>query len=395
MSRNDLRTCVPPSAVAPRPTGLAGPLAGLVALLLAGCSGGAGTGDVGGDLPDTDDVSADTNGADTDPDVTTDANNGDLSDAATDTQIDDASSDTEPDTDDPGADTEDELAPDATPEPDTSDDAAGDTTTDTTTDTSSDTTTDAAPDTSSDTTSDAAPDASCAYSEIDTRIASCGDGYVYLGLFRDIGETGGDCPDYWQARTDDGQHATPEAAASAAACDATCVWQAAMSVSWLRCGVRSGYIRFDSATCDSLYEMPEGLFTSLEAHDQAHPCPSRPAGQCVTSADCPGISICSSSAPGGICTGCGSFDDCPDSADECSEFGACRRMCDVDEECPAGQSCGVTGYCVIAQCVRGACPDARFDCNAGSRCERRACSEPDAECPAGTACTSGYCVVTR
>jgi hypothetical protein len=233
---------------------------------------------------------------------------------------------------------------------------------------------------------------SCDYFELDTAIVACGDDYRYLRVFRDTIEAPG-CPDFVRIGASPTEYPDAVAAIAGEGCSDTCIWGPATSVTWLRCGRRSGYIVFRSPACNDLYEMPEGIFASLEDHDAAHPCPveTRPAGQCATSADCPGLSTCTASAPGGICNGCGSIDDCPDAADECSEFGSCARTCTVDSQCPRGQECSGIGLCRISGCVEGACPDPAFGCSTGGLCERVACPVGD-ECPAGTTCTEGRCI---
>lgn len=250
-------------------------------------------------------------------------------------------------------------------------------------------------DTGDDTSDDSGPDAACDYLDLDIVIVRCGGELRYVRTFRDLADTPG-CPPYVRVQGSDVEYPDTDAAFSREDCDPSCVWRAGTSVSWLRCGRRSGYIVYRADGCDDLYEMPEGLFQSLQEHDAAHPCPveSRPAGQCVTSADCPGISTCSSAAPGGICTGCGSIADCPEAADECSEFGACAISCTTDAQCPRGQSCAGTGMCRIAACVAGACPDSAFGCSERDLCERVACPGGD-ECPTGTTCTAGRCVEIR
>ena len=231
----------------------------------------------------------------------------------------------------------------------------------------------------------------CGYFDADNRLVRCSGEWVYTTRWQSFVDG---CEPYYTIATSEEQFTSVEEAVAAKGCETECIWSAATSVSLVRCGVRTGYIIFNAVegACDPVYEYPEGYFASPEEHAAAYPCADRrPEGQCETSDDCPGISICTASAPGGICNGCGSFSDCPADTDECSEFGACRRLCDVDDDCPAGQECGGTGFCLISQCQRGACPDLRFGCNAGGRCERVSCSDGE-ECPASTECRSGYCM---
>ena len=57
-------------------------------------------------------------------------------------------------------------------------------------------------------------------------------------------------------------------------CDATCTWVPSMSVSFLHCGQRNGYIVYRGAMgCRDLYEFSDGLYESFEQWQDANPCP--------------------------------------------------------------------------------------------------------------------------
>lgn len=278
----------------------------------------------------------------------------------------------------------DDAALDAVEEDAAVDDTSADTSADTNTE---DTGADVVEDTT-DTSADTAPD--CGYTEIGTNIVWCSDTYRYVSSLESAER---DCPPVVRIQGSDADYADVAAAISGEACDDSCLWRLNTSVTWLRCGVSGGYIQFTADGCPDLYELPEGLFTSLDDYDDAHPCPDvRPAGQCVTNDDCPGISSCQASAPGGICATCGTIADCPDAADECSAFGACAITCDDDDECPRGQNCTRTNVCRISACVDGSCPDPAFGCNSSDLCERVACDDSDT-CLGGSTCVSGRCVV--
>ena len=239
------------------------------------------------------------------------------------------------------------------------------------------------------------PDPACGYIDLVIDIIQCRATYGYLHGWTPASPRD-DCPAYYTIRGQRGHFGSAAEAAAAANCSLDCQWSPSMSVSWLRCGRRSGYIIFETPepTCGALYEFPEGIFPSVEAYERAHPCPgppARPPGQCASDADCPGMSTCTAAAPGGICIGCATLADCPQSTDECSGFGACRRACDQDEDCPRGQGCARTGFCRILACVEGRCPDELFGCNSSELCERRPCSD-DLSCVSGSTCVRGLCI---
>lgn len=109
--------------------------------------------------------------------------------------------------------------------------------------------------------------------------------------------------------------------------------------------------------------------------------------QCRVEADCPGLSSCNRNAPGGVCQGCGSINDCPSGTD-CYTGTCVRDGCAVDSDCSAGMRCSTgTGRCLIR-----ACPCANgYVCNAGTNlCERPSCAS--ASCPAPFTCVDQVCV---
>jgi hypothetical protein len=109
----------------------------------------------------------------------------------------------------------------------------------------------------------------------------------------------------------------------------------------------------------------------------------RPAGQCRSDGDCGPGQTCTMTAPGGLCAGCGTADDCPDPlAFECF-MGTCQRTCSEDTDCPAGYECKSVGRCGLIACS-GSCPPP-YVCSGGF-CRRPACSGTPPECPAGMTC---------
>ncbi|RAL22871.1 hypothetical protein DL240_08235 [Lujinxingia litoralis] len=122
----------------------------------------------------------------------------------------------------------------------------------------------------------------------------------------------------------------------------------------------------------------------------------RPLGQCNSSTNCPpdapGGPLCTRSAPGGICSGCGEFAGCA-AGYECFA-GSCVADCSADSDCPPGMACSSRGQCAIQRCVEDVCPDPMFGCNASDMCERRSCEE-QVDCPARTTCQGGVCIEDR
>ena len=210
-----------------------------------------------------------------------------IPDSASDTAVPDVEDDSaEGDTDaeesdapEPDADVEPD--PDAEPDADAAPDADGDATPD-----APEPDADAAPDAPEpDGDADAAPDApepdvpepdsgaECSYLDLSIWIVGCDGGYRYLREWTEIGGASPrECPPYYTLGPD--RFEDLESALESDACDDACLAAAATSVSYIRCGRRSGYIiyRSEGRDCPELYEFSEGIFESFEAYDEAHPC---------------------------------------------------------------------------------------------------------------------------
>lgn len=110
---------------------------------------------------------------------------------------------------------------------------------------------------------------------------------------------------------------------------------------------------------------------------------------CGGARSCPGISACTATAPGGVCNGCGSDNDCP-AGTTCGPVGACVRDCTTDAQCSAGKRCTAQGLCAIRMCsAQTLCP-APYVCN-GTLCQRPACG-PGNTCPGTMMCAAGLCI---
>ena len=111
--------------------------------------------------------------------------------------------------------------------------------------------------------------------------------------------------------------------------------------------------------------------------------------QCTATTDCPGMSMCQRTFPGGACLSCGSIDDCP-SGTTCEPPGVCIRDCSSDADCNLGTRCDANGKCQARLCP---CP-APYTCNTAlnpPRCARPSCGG-GGECPNPLVCNSGLCV---
>lgn len=110
---------------------------------------------------------------------------------------------------------------------------------------------------------------------------------------------------------------------------------------------------------------------------------------CRVEADCPGLSSCNLDAPGGVCLGCGTDDDCP-AGTSCGQVGACVRDCIDDGDCSAGKRCTASGLCAIRSCGPSQDCPAPYVCG-GTLCARPACD--GGTCPAPLVCgTDDVCV---
>jgi hypothetical protein len=132
--------------------------------------------------------------------------------------------------------------------------------------------------------SDAAPDpdasvpdvgTECSYLDLSIWIVDCDGGYRYLREWTDIdGASAEECPAVYTIMMEFAFTNARDALESDG-CNPDCLAAAATSVSYLRCGRRSGYIiyRSDTSECPELYEFSEGIYESFEEYDEANPCP--------------------------------------------------------------------------------------------------------------------------
>lgn len=117
-------------------------------------------------------------------------------------------------------------------------------------------------------------DVACEFIDLDIRILDCNGDYKYLRGWSAPFDTTGTCVPYFTISDDDTQYTTADDAINTTDCSADCQYVASTSVTWLYCGRRSGYIIYRDADerCGDLYEMPDGIYTSLEEHAAENPC---------------------------------------------------------------------------------------------------------------------------
>jgi hypothetical protein len=241
------------------------------ACLLIACGGASNGSDVDAGGPGAD-AATDTTGDTGSADATTelDAVAPDAAEPA-----DTSTTDTGADIAAPDADIESDAARDAEETPDAASDtgdadaSVGDTI-------EADSTADAEAD-----TADAADDietdgsaAVCEFLDLDIRILDCNGDYKYLRGWTAPFDTSGACVPYFTISGDDARYATADDAINTTDCSPDCQYVASTSVTWLYCGRRSGYIIYSTPdeACGDLYEMPEGIYTSIEAYEAANPC---------------------------------------------------------------------------------------------------------------------------
>jgi hypothetical protein len=119
------------------------------------------------------------------------------------------------------------------------------------------------------------PEASpgCTYANVDEKLAECGGFYKLILQYTKQSGPGTCVSQYWVVKGETGQHASAAAAAAAGGCDGQCIWSKAMAVTMLRCGQKTGFIRWDATGCPSLFEFPGGWYPSVADFEAANPCP--------------------------------------------------------------------------------------------------------------------------
>lgn len=114
-------------------------------------------------------------------------------------------------------------------------------------------------------------DPACMYIDLDVSYHKCGEDYRLLHKFEDVDLGAERCPEYYTL----GQNRFEDAASALASlsCEQTCSYTPAMSVSFVHCERRNGYIEWRAAEgCDPIFEFAEGIYPSFERWKMANPC---------------------------------------------------------------------------------------------------------------------------
>lgn len=115
-------------------------------------------------------------------------------------------------------------------------------------------------------------DPACMYIDLEAFYYKCGEDYLMLRIFEDLDLGEPRCPVYYglgQQRFNDVQSAL-----ASRSCDQTCSYAPAMSVSFVHCERRNGYIEWRAAGegCAPIFEFAEGIYPSFERWKMANPC---------------------------------------------------------------------------------------------------------------------------
>lgn len=120
-------------------------------------------------------------------------------------------------------------------------------------------------------TEDMKADPACMYIDLDVVYHKCGEDYRQLRKFEDVDLGAERCPEYYIL----GQQRFEDAASALASlsCELTCSYAPAMSVSFVHCERRNGYIEWRAAEgCEPIFEFAEGIYPSFDRWKMAHPC---------------------------------------------------------------------------------------------------------------------------
>lgn len=123
---------------------------------------------------------------------------------------------------------------------------------------------------------DMAADPACMYLDLDVLYYQCGDqgDYSLLRKFEDVDLGEARCPVYYTLKGT--RYETAAQALQDKQCATSCAYKASMSVTFLHCEQRNGYIQWtagDDAACPPIFEFAEGVYPSVERWKMANPCP--------------------------------------------------------------------------------------------------------------------------
>jgi len=110
----------------------------------------------------------------------------------------------------------------------------------------------------------------CDYLDTEIFLVTCGSKNLFLRHWT-ANATGATCADFWTL--DGKQFLSKQAALASKACDTKCLRAPAISVSLIRCGAKTGYIKYSATGCGDLLDTPDGIFKSLDDWNSKTPCP--------------------------------------------------------------------------------------------------------------------------
>ncbi len=155
------------------------------------------------------------------------------------------------------------------------------------------------------------------------------------------------------------------------------------------CDEDAGVCRRAKATCDACSgdaECGDGANFPNKCVDGycAEGCGACPAGFQCAGGGCVPVQTAGSCESALICR---NGETCPD-GERCSELGVCLRLCEDDDECPAGQICSLEAGPLNQQCING-CPEGQTVMSGGQTLICHADGRFGLPCP-DTACAPGF-----
>ncbi len=109
----------------------------------------------------------------------------------------------------------------------------------------------------------------CGYLDTEIFLVTCGSKSLFLRRWT-ANATSATCAEYWTLDGD--QFSSKQLALASKTCDTKCLRAPSTSVSLMRCGIKTGYIKYSAAGCGDLIDTPDGIFKSVEEWNAKAPC---------------------------------------------------------------------------------------------------------------------------